>query len=174
MRLDLRLQVGNLLLGSSDGIGTGDEAPRGLFLVCNRDQRSRELRRIAGLPPVPRFPILDERSSTLVVVRVGRFGVDRRLLRKKLSAEKNPGLTMVVLMPKGATSACSDSVQPSRPNFDTRRRRKRSRSELPGPPRRDRDDVPRALLGITGNTASTPHRCFGQLLPPRPCRGQRP
>ena len=76
--------------------------------------------RIAGLPPVPRFPILDERSSTLVVVRVGRFGVNHRAdcSIKKLSAEKNPGLTMVVLMPKGATSACSDSVQPSRPNFD--------------------------------------------------------
>ena len=31
---------------------------------------------------------------------------------------KNPGLTMVVVMPNGAISACSDSIQPSRPNFD--------------------------------------------------------
>ena len=31
---------------------------------------------------------------------------------------KKPGLTTVVVMPNGATSACSDSIQPSRPNFD--------------------------------------------------------
>jgi hypothetical protein len=31
---------------------------------------------------------------------------------------KNPGLTIVVAMPNGAISACRDSIQPSRPNFD--------------------------------------------------------
>jgi hypothetical protein len=31
---------------------------------------------------------------------------------------KNPGLTRVVEIPNGATSACSDAIQPSRPNFD--------------------------------------------------------
>lgn len=30
----------------------------------------------------------------------------------------NPALTMVAVMPNGATSARSASVQPSRPNFD--------------------------------------------------------
>src|SRR5258708_34764920 len=34
------------------------------------------------------------------------------------SVRKKPGLTMVVVMPNGATSGCSDSIQPSRPNFD--------------------------------------------------------
>lgn len=31
---------------------------------------------------------------------------------------KKPGFTMVVVMPNGATSFCSDSIQPSSPNFD--------------------------------------------------------
>src|SRR6266536_2940930 len=34
------------------------------------------------------------------------------------SVRKNPGLTMVVVMPNGATSGCSDAIQPSRPNFE--------------------------------------------------------
>src|SRR6266478_2436582 len=33
------------------------------------------------------------------------------------SVRKNPGLTMVVVTPNGATSCCSDSIQPSTPNF---------------------------------------------------------
>jgi hypothetical protein len=54
-----------------------------------------------------------------VVVIVGdrRLGVVRRFLGEELRAT-DPGLTMVVLMPKGAPSACSDSIQPSSPNFD--------------------------------------------------------
>jgi hypothetical protein len=31
---------------------------------------------------------------------------------------KNHWFTMVVRIPKGATSGASDSIQPSRPNFD--------------------------------------------------------
>src|SRR6476661_2829112 len=34
------------------------------------------------------------------------------------SVRKNPGLTIVVLIPNGATSACNDSIQPSSPNFE--------------------------------------------------------
>jgi hypothetical protein len=33
------------------------------------------------------------------------------------SVRKNPGLTMVVVMPNDATSGWSDSIQPSRPNL---------------------------------------------------------
>jgi hypothetical protein len=44
VRLDLRLQFGNLLLRSGYGINAGDEAA-GRLLAGNRDQRSRELRR---------------------------------------------------------------------------------------------------------------------------------
>jgi hypothetical protein len=39
VRLDLRLQIGRLLLGSGDGIGTGDEAARRRLLARNRDER---------------------------------------------------------------------------------------------------------------------------------------
>ena len=37
VRLDLRLQIGNLLLGSGDGIGARDEAARRRLLARNRD-----------------------------------------------------------------------------------------------------------------------------------------
>ena len=49
MRFDLRLQVGDFLFGGGDGIGAGDEAERRSFLARNRDERARELRRVAGL-----------------------------------------------------------------------------------------------------------------------------
>jgi hypothetical protein len=64
MRLDLRLQISDLLLGGGDGIGAGDEAARRWFLVRNRDERARELRRVAGLLSVLGFPALDQRPST--------------------------------------------------------------------------------------------------------------
>jgi hypothetical protein len=41
--------------------------------------------------------------------------VDRSV---RSSVRKNPGFTIVVAMPNGATSTCRDSMQPSRPNFD--------------------------------------------------------
>ena len=117
MRLDLRLQIGDLLLGGGDGIGARDEAARRSFLARDRDERVRELRRVPGLLSVLGFPVLDLRPSALVVVGDRRLGIVRRLLREQFGAEE-PGLTMVVLMPNGATSAWSDSIQPSRPNFD--------------------------------------------------------
>jgi hypothetical protein len=48
VRLDLHLQLGTLLLCSGDGIGSGDEAARRRRLTGNRDERSRELRGVAG------------------------------------------------------------------------------------------------------------------------------
>jgi len=68
MRLDLRVQISDLLPGGGDGIGTGDEASRRLFLVRDRDERTRELRRVPGLLSVLGFPVLDQRPSALVVV----------------------------------------------------------------------------------------------------------
>jgi hypothetical protein len=49
VRLNLRLQIGNL--GSGDGIGAGDEAARRRLLARNRDERARASvgRPIAGL-----------------------------------------------------------------------------------------------------------------------------
>ena len=44
--------IGDLLLSSGNGIGAGNEAPRRRRLTSNRDQRSRELREVAGLPAV--------------------------------------------------------------------------------------------------------------------------
>ena len=89
VRVDLRLQIGDLLLGGGDGIGAGDEAARRRLLAGDRDERSRELGRVAGLPAVLGFPVLDQRPSALVVVRDGRLGVVRRLLREELGAEES-------------------------------------------------------------------------------------
>jgi hypothetical protein len=64
--LDLRFQIGDLLLGVGDGIAAGDEAARRRVLVGNRDQCARELRRVAGLLPVLGFPILDQRPAAVL------------------------------------------------------------------------------------------------------------
>ena len=56
-------------------------------------------------------------GSPLVVVGDGRHGIVRRLLREEFRA-KESRFTIVVAMPNGAISACRDSIQPSRPNFD--------------------------------------------------------
>jgi len=47
VRLDLRLQVGDFLFCGGNGIGAGNEASRRRLLARNRDQRARELRRVA-------------------------------------------------------------------------------------------------------------------------------
>src|SRR5216117_243613 len=47
---DLRLEVSDLLLSEADGIGAADEAARRRLLAGDRDQRPRELGRIAPLP----------------------------------------------------------------------------------------------------------------------------
>ena len=59
VRLDLRLQIGDLLLGGSDGVGTGDEAARRRILTGDRDERLREPGRIAGLLAVLGLPKLE-------------------------------------------------------------------------------------------------------------------
>src|SRR5438128_11984853 len=47
--VDLRLEIGHVLLGEGDGIGAGDEAARRRLLAGDRDQRPRELRRVSAL-----------------------------------------------------------------------------------------------------------------------------
>src|ERR1700730_6842439 len=75
--VDLRLQIGDLLLRGGNGIGAGDEAARRGFLSRNGDVRSRELTRIAGLLTILGFPKLELLCSALVVVLDGRLGVIR-------------------------------------------------------------------------------------------------
>src|SRR4051794_35059616 len=89
MRLDLRLEVNDFLLGRGDGIGARDEAARRLFLARNYDERTRELRRVAGLLSVLGFPVLDQRPSPIVVVGDGRLGIVRRLLREEFRAKES-------------------------------------------------------------------------------------
>ena len=52
VRLNLRLQIGDLLLGSRNGVGTGDKTARRRVLVSKRNECARELPRVAGLLPV--------------------------------------------------------------------------------------------------------------------------
>src|SRR5207245_3368053 len=113
--VDLRLEIGDLLLGKGNGIGAGDEAARRRLLASDPDERSRQLGRIAGLPPVLRLPPLELLRPAVCVVLNGPVGKGHRLLREEL-VRKNPGLTMVVWMPNSSTSGRSDSIQPSRPN----------------------------------------------------------
>src|SRR6266446_3270408 len=47
--IDLRLEIGDLLLGGGDGIGPGDEAARWLRVARDRDQCLGELRWVAAL-----------------------------------------------------------------------------------------------------------------------------
>src|SRR5437899_12080934 len=87
-RLDLRRQVCDLLLRRANGIGARDEAARRWLLARNGDERSRELRWVAGLFPILRFPKLELLRSTLVGVVDGPLGVVWRLLGKELRAEE--------------------------------------------------------------------------------------
>ena len=89
VRLDLRFEIGDLLLCSGNGIGAGNEASRWRLLTGNRDERSRELRGVAGLLSVLGFPIFEQRSSALVVVRDGRLGVVRGLLREEFRTKES-------------------------------------------------------------------------------------
>jgi hypothetical protein len=70
--VDLRVQIGDLLLRGGNGIGAGEKAARRRLLARNDDERSRELR------------------SALVEVLDGRLGVVRRLLGEELS-RPSPG-----------------------------------------------------------------------------------
>src|SRR5438105_7594931 len=67
-RLDLRLQIRDLLLRGANGIGARDEAARRWLLARNGDERSRELRGVAGLPSILGFPELEHLRSALVIV----------------------------------------------------------------------------------------------------------
>ena len=86
--VDLRLQIGDLLLGGGDGIGAGDEAARRRLLARDRDQRLRELGRVAGLLAVLGLRPFPLGRAALGVVRDGRLRVVRRLLREELGAEE--------------------------------------------------------------------------------------
>ncbi len=57
--VDLRLEIGDLLLGEGDGICAGDEAARRRLFAGDPDERSCELGWIAGLLPVLRLPPLE-------------------------------------------------------------------------------------------------------------------
>jgi len=52
IHLDLRFEIGDLLLRSDNRISAGDQTARRRILASDRDERSRELRGVAGLPPV--------------------------------------------------------------------------------------------------------------------------
>src|SRR5207247_10059143 len=86
--LDLRLQIGDLLLRGRNGIGAGDEAARRRLLAPNDDERSRELGGITGLQAILGFPERELLRSALVVVLDRRLGVVRRSLGEELRAEE--------------------------------------------------------------------------------------
>ena len=65
----------------------GDEAARRRLLAGKRN-RSRELRRVAGLSPFLRRPIFDERRSAFVAAGDGRLGVVCRLLREEFRTKE--------------------------------------------------------------------------------------
>src|SRR2546425_9896471 len=70
----------------------------------------------------------------------------------KSSVRKNPGLTMVVVMPNGAISCCSDSIQPSRPNFAAAYAEQNANPTMPAV---DEIEImcPERCLRMTGRTA---------------------
>ena len=86
VRLDLPLQIRNLLLRGSDGIGTGNEAARRWHLATDGDKRTRKFGRVARLLAALRFPELELLRSAFIVVPDGRLGEVRRLLREELRA----------------------------------------------------------------------------------------
>ena len=66
MSINLRLEIRDLLLRSTDCVGTGDEAARRRLLARDGDERSRELGRVAGLLAVLGLPERELRRSPLV------------------------------------------------------------------------------------------------------------
>ena len=88
LSVDLRCQIGDLLLRSGNGVSAGDEAARRWFLARNGDERSRKLGRIPGLQAILSFPKLELLRSALGVVLDGWLGVVRRLLREESRAEE--------------------------------------------------------------------------------------
>ena len=142
--VDLLLERGDLLLGRGDGVGAGDEAPRRLLLVGDRQQRLGELGRVADLLAVLALPELELRGVALGVVLDRRRGVVRRLLREELGAEEPR-------VDDGRVDAERRDLGRERlhPALDAELRRGVGGAELEaGESRRrgDRDDVPGALL----------------------------
>jgi hypothetical protein len=97
VRLDLRLQIGNLLLGSGDGIGAGDEAARRRLLARNRDERAS----FAGSPDCRPFCAFQYSTSTeptepperlLCPTRGERQAVGDSQQREDLSPSRTPSL----------------------------------------------------------------------------------
>ncbi len=86
--LDVRLEIGDLLLRSRDRVGAGEEAPWWRILARDGEQRLRELRRVASLLAVRPLPPGHERRAKLGVIRDGLLGLVRRLLREELRAEE--------------------------------------------------------------------------------------
>ena len=125
--VDLRLEIGDLLLGKGNGIGAGDEAARRRLLASDPDERSRQLGRIAGLPPVLRLPPLELLRPAVCVVLNGPVGkvIDsfvRSLVRK------NPGLTIWWCGCRTARPRVAATPSSPRDRTSTRHRRNRTRS----------------------------------------------
>src|SRR5258706_5647171 len=85
--VDLRFQIDDYLLRGDNRIGTGKKAARRWIVARYSDERSRELRRVAGLLAILGSPKLKLFRSTLVVILDGRLGIVRRLLCEELRAE---------------------------------------------------------------------------------------
>ena len=86
--VDLRLEIGDFLLGGGDSIGAGDEAARRLCFARDRDQRLGEPGRVARLLAVLGLPPLLLRRCARRVILDRRLSVGRRLLREELRAEE--------------------------------------------------------------------------------------
>src|SRR5438132_8890893 len=146
--VDLRLEIGDLLLGEGDGIGAGDEAARRRLLASDPDECARELGRIAGLLPVLRLPPLELFRPAAGVVLNGPVGKGHRLLREELGAEEPR-------VDDGGVDAERLDLGSQRlhPALETELRRGIGGTELEADEaraRRDRDDVARALLAHDG------------------------
>lgn len=112
IRVDLLPQVLYLLFSNGDRIGTGDEAAWCGLLVGDQEECLRQLGRVASLASVLGLVpfLLGCAALSIVSDRWLSVGGDASV---SSSVRNMPGLTMVVLMPNGATSGASDSIQPS-------------------------------------------------------------
>src|SRR5436190_20572332 len=80
VEVDVCLQVCDLVLGRTNGIGTGDESSGRWLLTRDSEEGLRELGRIAGLFAILKLPELELRLTALVVIIDGQLGEVRRLL----------------------------------------------------------------------------------------------
>src|SRR3989441_11253840 len=75
-------------LGEADGIGAGDEAARRRLLAGDRNQRLRELRRVAALLAALGLPPFQLLRGAVGVVLDGRLGVGHGRRLQELGAEE--------------------------------------------------------------------------------------